>query len=158
MPVLSFTGHRPQKLGGYSDHTRMSLFRFATMILREEKPSEVVSGMAQGWDHAVAVAAIMEGIPLTAAVPFKGQENMWPSEAQDRYRGVLAKATTVVVVSEGSYSAPKMMTRNRWMVDRGDKLVALWDGTEGGTSNCVAYAKKQSVLVDNAWDRWMNFQ
>lgn len=154
MFTLSFTGHRPNKLGGYSDVTRRKLFGFAQSILRIEKPDHVISGMAQGWDHAVAVAALRADIPLTAAVPFIGQEKMWPAEAQKRYNLVLGKASKVVIVSEGGFSSAKMMIRNEWMVDRCEKLIALWDGTHGGTSNCVRYAQRKGVKIDNAWDRW----
>jgi uncharacterized phage-like protein YoqJ len=34
-----------------------------------------------------------------------------------------------------------MQIRNEWMVDRCDKLIAVWDGSKGGTGNCVDYAK-----------------
>jgi len=33
------------------------------------------------------------------------------------------------------------------MVDNCDKLVAVWDGTKGGTSHCVGYAKKQGKEI-----------
>ena len=154
MKTLAFTGHRPNKLGGYGKETRVKLFNFAKGILLEEKPDLVISGMAQGWDHAVAVAAIKMGIPLKAAVPFLGQEGMWPAEAQRRYNRVLEKAAEVVIVSEGEFSSKKMMIRNEWMVDRCGKLIALWDGTNGGTSNCVRYARKQNVETDNMWEQW----
>lgn len=28
------------------------------------------------------------------------------------------------------------------MVDNSDFVIAVWDGTKGGTANCVRYAKK----------------
>lgn len=47
-----------------------------------------------------------------------------------------------------------MQLRNEWMVDRATKMVALHDGSWGGTFNCLAYARKKGVPVDNLWDRW----
>jgi uncharacterized phage-like protein YoqJ len=47
-----------------------------------------------------------------------------------------------------------MQRRNEWMVDRADKLVALWDGSWGGTFNCIEYARKKGVPFDNLWARW----
>ena len=35
-----------------------------------------------------------------------------------------------------------MKTRNVWMVNNSFKLITVWDGTTGGTGNCVKYAKK----------------
>ena len=35
----------------------------------------------------------------------------------------------------------KMQTRNEWMVNHCDKLIAVWNGSDGGTGNCVNYAK-----------------
>jgi uncharacterized phage-like protein YoqJ len=35
-----------------------------------------------------------------------------------------------------------MQDRNIWMVDHCDALIAVWDGTSGGTANCVRYAQK----------------
>ena len=40
------------------------------------------------------------------------------------------------------------------MVDRADRLVALWSGAPGGTARCVAYAKRTGKPVDNLWPRW----
>jgi len=31
--------------------------------------------------------------------------------------------------------------RSEWMVQNCDLLVAYWDGSDGGTGNCVKYAK-----------------
>ena len=33
------------------------------------------------------------------------------------------------------------------MVDRSDFVLAFWNGTKGGTGNCVEYAKKQGKPV-----------
>ncbi len=44
-----------------------------------------------------------------------------------------------------------MQKRNEWMVDNCDMLVAVWDGTDGGTYNCIDYAKrmkKPRILID----------
>ena len=107
--------------------------------------------MALGWDTAWAISALRLGVPLVAAVPFAGQESRWPPEARARYRALLAAAAEVVVVSPGGYSAEKMQIRNRWMVDRCDALVALWDGGAGGTAGCVAYARSVGRPVFNLW-------
>jgi len=62
-------------------------------------------------------------------------------------------ADGVVVVSEGGYSARNMQRRNEWMVDHSDKVLAVWDGSNGGTGNCVAYARsigREIIRIDPA--------
>lgn len=37
--------------------------------------------------------------------------------------------------------------RNHWMVDRAHLLVAVFDGSPGGTAECVRYAEQRAVPV-----------
>jgi predicted Rossmann fold nucleotide-binding protein DprA/Smf involved in DNA uptake len=62
--ILAFTGHRPSKLGGYGSDVDLKLTRLATKVLDDLKPEQVISGMALGWDQAVAFAAIRAKIPV----------------------------------------------------------------------------------------------
>lgn len=155
---LAATGHRPDKLGGYSDHILEALVDCATAYLERlpTRPARVISGMAQGWDTAVATAALNLRIPLVAAIPFEGQELKWPEAAQRRYRDIRSRAAYPVVVSPGGYVPWKLQLRNEWMVDNCDRIVALYDGSAGGTRNCLRYAAKKGVPVDNLWSLWGN--
>lgn len=162
--ILVGTGHRPVKLGfkgdPYSSQNFALLVEFLRKELRENpeliETQGVISGMALGFDMALAVAAIKEGIPLVAAVPFEGQELAWPTDSWARrvYGQILERATEVVVVSPGGYSAQKMQARNQWMVDRADRVVALWNTTPGGTANAVRYALCTHKGVYNLWKNW----
>ena len=142
--IISFTGHRPNKLGGYHlpNPTYIHVSRQLEKLLKEQSPEKVITGMALGVDQWAANVAILLGIPFIAAVPFAGQEKAWPDKSQRVFNKLLEKAAEVVIVSEGGYTAAKMQVRNEWMVDRADKVIAVWDGTPGGTGNCVEYAKK----------------
>lgn len=151
--IVSFTGHRPDKLGGYKlpNPTYLHVCQQIDKTLQELKPEKVISGMALGVDQWAANIAIRLGIPFIAAVPFLGQEKAWPQASQKVFNKLLGKAAEVVIVSEGGYSAYKMQIRNEWMVDRADKVIAIWDGTSGGTGNCVNYARakgKEIILID----------
>ena len=42
-----------------------------------------------------------------------------------------------------------MQRRNEFMVDNADMVLAYHDGSEGGTKNCVDYAKSQGTVVVN---------
>jgi uncharacterized phage-like protein YoqJ len=152
--IVAGTGHRPDKLGGYGDDVYQKLISLATDWLSDNLPTKVISGMAIGWDQALAQAAIDLQIPLVAAIPFKGQEDLWPEKSRIRYKEIMTKASTVKTVCSGAYAGWKMQTRNEWMVDQCDMVLALWDGTSGGTGNCVRYAKKTNKPLINLWEQW----
>lgn len=158
--ILATTGHRPHKLGGYTfdvvERLRIVAMNYlyrCQLQLNAFDTIEVITGMALGWDTTVAEAAIERGIPFCAAVPCDNQEKVWPWQSQLQYRALLAKAKTIYVVSPGHYEPWKMQARNEWMVDHCDRLVALWDGTRGGTYNCIDYAARQKPPVPtvNLW-------
>lgn len=161
MKTYAVTGHRPPKLGGYSPRAHQRLRAFATTVLQDvalKVPQfTVITGMALGWDQAVAQACVDIGIPFIAAVPFTEQASRWPAESQDRYEILLNQAHSIHVVAP-TYSAVAMQQRNQWMVDHSDKLWALWDGSDGGTGNCVTYARSISHPMHNLWSRWVNYQ
>lgn len=148
------TGHRPDKLGGYSNKMHLSLVKIAEDALKKLKPTEVISGMAMGWDMALAQAAINLGIPLIAAVPFKGQEKAWSEKTQRYYHKLLSKTKEIVIVSEGGFTKEKMQIRNEWMVDNCDLVLSMHNGDKfGGTFNCVSYIEKKKKPMINLYTK-----
>lgn len=125
--IISATGHRPNKLGGYDTKISNILFDVAEDWITGTDLSitKIISGMALGWDQTVAWAAYNLNIPFIAAVPFEGQERMWPSQSQRNYQYLLKVAYEVIIVTEGQYAPWKMQVRNEWMVDRCDAMLAL---------------------------------
>lgn len=152
--IICGTGHRPDKLGGYSQEAGERLWMLAYDFLEHHRPTKVISGMALGWDTALADAATDLDIPLIAAVPFLGQESKWPVDSRRKYLGILDAADDVVYVCEPGYAAWKMQKRNEWMVYHADLVLALWNGTDGGTANCVRYANKVGKEVVNLWETY----
>lgn len=156
--IISVTGHRPQDLGGYQIIPQ--LYRFAeTMLAISTKPEYFITGMALGWDQAIAEACIKLNIPFVAYIPFPGQESRWPAQAQTRYNQILYLAKEVYCVSE-SYSPATMQERNKAMVNSSDMLVALYNPEKGfgGTYNCMQYAKQiPDYKIVNLWDRWKKY-
>lgn len=154
--VVAFTGHRPDKLGGYQpnptmENCRRSLYR----ALLHLQPTKCISGLALGWDQLGAEACIELGIPWVGAIPFKAQVQMWSREQQIHYKWLITRASDIIVVSPGGYAPYKMQIRNVWMMDQLEKqrdwAVAGWDGTPGGTKNCVDYARvtEKDILILN---------
>ena len=153
--ILAGTGHRPNKLiGGYSEEAHQFLVYFIETLLITLPITSVLSGMALGFDQALAQAAINRGIPLTAVVPFKGMWTRWPPPSVSRFNSIMDKADKVVVISETNTVAAFQL-RNQYMVDHCDTLVALWDGTPGGTANCVRYAQAVHCNMMQLWEDYV---
>lgn len=152
--IICGTGHRPDKLGGYSKEVHDKLVLVARDAIKELKPSRVISGMALGWDQALMEAAQRLAYPTTAAIPFKGQERAWPRLSQLKYQELLDGAMDIVYVCEEGYAPWKMQKRNEWMVDNSHLVLALWDGSSGGTLNCIRYADKMGKKILNVWEKY----
>jgi uncharacterized phage-like protein YoqJ len=135
------------------------LVEYAVRMIESYNPSKIITGMALGWDQALAHASIVLGVPFIAAVPFVGQESVWKPEAKDVYHELLSKASEVVVVCEGGFASSKYIKRDEWMVDHGEAMLALWNGQKhGGTYHCIKYAQKVNRPVFNVWPGWSDFQ
>lgn len=154
--IVAGTGHRPDRLTAFGEpyttdqHNALKWYIGAWLV--ENEATQVISGMALGFDQALAAAAMNNHIPFVAAVPFKGQEDRWNLQAKDYYSRLLDAAEEVVYVSPPGYAAWKMHARNKWMVDRCDLVLALYDGSSrGGTYDCVRYANNKGKQVINIW-------
>jgi uncharacterized phage-like protein YoqJ len=116
-------------------------------LLTKRRPLYGINGLALGWDQDFFVVCLALKIPVIAAVPFIGQELMWPPVAQGKYKKLLRQAYEVIIVSEGGYSQSKMQIRNQWMCDHANEIAVCWDNTPGGTSNCAHYAESCKNLL-----------
>lgn len=155
---VSFTGHRPHKLWGYDIHQdkyRRLYVALRTIVMENierEQENTLISGMALGVDTVAAYLAVAlrdKGLPIKfeAAVPCWNQDSKWHGESREIYKNLVSKADVVTVVHEGPYNYTCMQRRNEYMVDKANVLVAVWDGSPGGTSNCVHYAEKKGVRI-----------
>jgi len=157
--IIVATGHRPQKCGGFSEAAQLLLKQIAIDWLAALRPRGAISGMALGWDTAIVEACLNLGLPYVACIPFRGQESQWPLHARRAYANYIRHAANVIVCSPGEYAPNKMQIRNERMVDLALKngpgpanalVLAMWDGTSGGTKNCLYYARTRIEAV-NAW-------
>ena len=125
--IVGGTGHR-----AYYDEVDL------TTILTEIKPTSIISGMADGWDIALAKTSLNLNIPLVAAIPFKDHIKYW---------NILNNPLTLShIVCEGGYEVWKLHRRNEWMADRANLMLAFWDGNKkGGTFNCIEYCKRKNI-------------
>jgi uncharacterized phage-like protein YoqJ len=147
---IALTGHRPNKLYGYKLENKAyydlsEKIKRLVLKLAPEGSVELISGMALGADTVFALTALDmreddERFTLHCAIPCKGYSSNWFGESVDTYNLILAQADSSVVVTDSEYEASFMQRRNEYMVDRCDVLIAIWNGTPGGTYNCVKYA------------------
>ncbi len=152
--IVAVTGHRPNKLGGYRipNPTFSSVLKGLDQALLQFKPTTVITGMALGVDQWMAELCIYNDVPFIAALPFDARhfESRWPPNAQNKFRELLRRAQDIVVVSPGEYSPRKMQSRNEWMVDRAEQIIAVYNGDrEGGTFNCITYASSINKPIYN---------
>lgn len=152
-----FTGHRPGKLPwGYeeSDPRCQGLkrrLRDAAEAAWAEGYTHFLCGMAQGCD-LYACECVLElkerrpEVTLEAAIPCPSQADAWPEAERARYRRLLARCDYETVVS-AAYSPSCMQRRNRYMVDHASLLIAMFDGSPGGTRYTVEYALRRGLNV-----------
>ncbi len=143
MSIIAVTGHRPDKLGGYTAYDNHKAIRRHMKNFLEQAPEGelvLVSGGALGIDQFWIQVGLYLDLPVVAALPFVGYNEKWPREARRKYEKLLDRCDEVRYICEPGYAAWKLQTRNEWMVDHSTSLVAYWNGTPSGTQNCIDYA------------------
>jgi len=170
---IAFTGHRPDKLScgySYDNEEALKLINFLSeeMLLKcyeLNNPVTIISGGALGIDQLVILATSsllnkncdkrFKLLPLIIAEPFDGFWIKWPEALQNFYLNTLKNcATKIEIISEPPYNAFKMQKRNKWMVDNADEVWAFWDGSSGGTANCVKYAQSKNKKIINLYKKF----
>lgn len=141
--ILTVTGHRPEKLGGYVLPNPVSN---AVMLklhdsLKALNPEAVLLGMALGVDQWAARICYDLKIPFDAVIAFEGYEAKWPERSQSEYRSLMRLARKKYVLSPGPYRPSLLHFRNHWMVDACNAVLAVWNGEQdSGTYACIEYA------------------
>ncbi len=155
--TCSFTGHRPEKLPWRFDESDP---RCVDLKLRLRQAIEqayrdgfrhFMTGMARGTDQYFAeiVLEMREYLPeitLEAAIPCEEQASRWKDAERERYFSLVERCDLETMIQR-SYDAGCMQRRNRYMVERSSRLIAVYDGMLGGTMYTVNYAQKQGLDV-----------
>lgn len=170
---IAFTGHRPHKLWGYVDlipksenkgeiiDKRKEKYRALFVTLRDivlknwvnrDEKLRIISGMALGVDQVAAYVGIYlkekyKNVELEAAIPCHDQDLRWRDWSKWVYKYLLSKCDVKTMVYDGPYNYRCMQDRNIYMVNNADILIAVWDGSHGGTGNCVRYAKQKGIKI-----------
>ena len=146
-----FTGHRPEKLPWGSDESDTRCIRLKLQIDEAVEQAYLdgirhfICGMAQGSDLYFCEAVLKlrqcyQDITLEAARPYEAQAKSWPEEEQNRYQGILDQCNYETLVQH-IYTPGCMQRRNRYMVDRSELVIAVYNGElKGGTAQTLSYA------------------
>lgn len=96
----------------------------------------------------VALRACFPQVTLEGARPCESQADRWPREERLRYQAILDQCDYETLVQH-HYDRGCMARRNRYMVDRACRIIAVYDGEpRGGTAQTLAYAMRQGLELD----------
>lgn len=165
--IISFTGHRPNKLKCCYDLKSEVSKVIANHIEAEvrsiiaEYPAEeyvFLTGGAIGTDQIafwVGEKLKRNGLNLmnVVCVPCPNQESRWSDDNKLWYHHMIRRADKVVNVWENAkYAADTirdmMQKRNEFMIDYSNFTIAVWNGLKnGGTWNCIEYALENQMPI-----------
>lgn len=152
-----FSGHRTNKLpwGANEDDPRcMELRRKLRDVIEAVYKAGIrhfVCGMAQGSDLIFCEEVIdfrdyRTDVTIEAAIPCETQCKNWPEHTRNRYYRLVSQCDAETLL-QTMYTSDCMLRRNRYMVDKSSVLIAVYDGTVGGTMQTVRYAKRQGLEI-----------
>lgn len=152
------TGHRPTSLPWkYSESSwkciflKLRLFFKITKAIKNGYTNYIV-GMAQGVDTYAAemligLKRINKAIKIEAAIPCETQDKFWLYYSRVRYNKILSKCDRQTVISK-EYTHNCMQERNRYMVDKSSKIIAVWNGKPSGTGRTINYAYEKGLKIE----------
>lgn len=160
--VCCFTGHRLQNLPFQFREQDERCWRLKQVLcseiekqIRENNVKHFISGMAIGVDmYAAEIVLALKGkypdLTLEAAIPCESQSVKWSAQLQKRYTAILSRCD-VKTLLQSQYTSDCMQKRNRYMADRADIVIAVWNGKPSGTGKTVSYAKElgKPVVIIN---------
>lgn len=171
--TICFTGHRPNKLPGGYNWKNIQNIKMMTRIkiqiksliesYSENTNFEFITGGAIGIDQmCFAICYLLKKeypnrIICTMAIPYSPEihTSKWHSNDVSRYNRHLKLADKVIQVDRQlgyqycglGFNVQKLQIRNEYMVDHSNIIIAIWDGTSGGTYNCIKYARSLNKKI-----------
>lgn len=140
----AFTGHREIK-----ENFNLKLLEETVKRFIEEGITRFYCGMAIGFDMIAADVVLKEkeknkNVELIACIPCPEQSKYFSPEDKEKYQRILSLCDGKEILSEHYYKGC-MLTRDRYMVDSSDRVLAYLNHTEdGGTAYTVSYAEQKN--------------
>jgi hypothetical protein len=146
MVRMGVVGHRWLADGATSAFVASRCRAALRSVDRDPRSVVALSALAAGSDTLFAEAAVGLGIPLLAVRPFDRYADDFPTAAARRAYGELwSRANRQVRLPYRSRSDDAYRAAMRWVAERSDILLAIWDGRPstqaGGTADTVAHAR-----------------
>ena len=154
----AFTGHRPQNLPFRFDETderclrlKAELRKLIVQMIEQKNVTYFISGMALGIDTYAAEMVLdlktdFPFITLECALPCETQAAKWSERYRNRYFKIVEQCDKETLL-QTHYTPDCMQKRNRYMVEHADFVLAVWDGSPGGTGMTVNYAHTLNKVV-----------
>ena len=143
-----FTGHRKLNI---NDNLKAVLSEVIDIAIADGY-TDFYCGMALGTDLCAAeiLAEKMKSNPslkLHAVLPCPEQDLKWTDAEKKHYEEILSVASSKTIISP-FYTKTCMLTRNRFMADNSERVIAVWNGfPKGGTAYTVRYAKSEGKEI-----------
>jgi hypothetical protein len=117
---------------------------------------EALSSLAAGADQLFAEIALACGAELVVVTPSRDFEAGFADPAElAGYRGLKKQAREEILLDYPCASELAYLAAGKYIVDRSDLLLAVWDGKParglGGTADVVAYARESGKRVSVIW-------
>ena len=108
-----------------------------------------LSGMAMGvdlWAAAIVLQLREENpsIHLIACIPWPGFAAKWKEPWKSMYYNTMKKADFRVCISD-HYENGVFRKRNEYMIDRSARVIAVFNGSPGGTKDTLSYAAGKGI-------------
>lgn len=161
-PTVCGTGHRKMTQAD-ARWLHDEILRILAKLEGDHGLTEVVSGMALGFDQQLAEMALVCNLRLHAVPPFPSQFAAWPEREQNHWHDLIMMATEITPASprDPDFSNQRQIAamlhgRNDTMLKMSQAVIAAADLTKltwrndrivGGTWNCVDKAVKQSKPI-----------
>ena len=159
MKTCCCTGHRPKGFPfQYGVDKRKHAAYLKTLeekiklAITEYGITNFISGMALGADLDFAETVLKlrnkYTITLECAIPCPNQTLKWNVKDKLRYDSILKRADEINLISE-RYNPKSMLNRNRYMIDKSELIIAVFNGIEqGGTWYTINYANKENKHIE----------
>lgn len=157
---VGFTGHRPNRLYGYTKDIKYKKLKEATesilkYILALYDIKQLFTGGALGFDFmCFNLGEILKreyNFKNELCLPFQFYGNNWYSSSRAKLEEYKKQADMVHytdINADNCTISQKLQIRNEFIVNVSDIIIACWDGKEyGGTYNCIEYAKKKDKMI-----------
>ncbi len=158
--LLGVFGARPPELGGYdanpvSDAVSRRLQEVMAAKSRMHPDLHVVSGLRLGAEMLGAEAAVAEGVPLVAVLPFPDADKPWPDASRRRFAQLREAAVTEVLLERKlpettAKVAGSLRRRDAWLAKNLDEAIVVWDGEEPFVGRLVGTLRDR--LGDDVWE------